>query len=168
MAVCVCECVGGGSSWGVDTSVSGRQQELGLCCPDGRWPLWRQPGFRLRPHPFENTSACLSDRPDGRQCHPGPPAAPGTGRGRRAGEMHSTLPPICSHIPVILFPASRPWGLTQLHAVIYSLPRLSFRFTWHTLTRMFALCSHIRHVMFRSAEFNCSKTVIINKQLSTL
>lgn len=35
------------------------QQEFGLFCLDGRWPLWRQPGFRLLPGPFENTSALL-------------------------------------------------------------------------------------------------------------
>lgn len=35
------------------------QREIGLSCPDGRWPLWRQPRFKLLPGPFENASALL-------------------------------------------------------------------------------------------------------------
>lgn len=61
VCVCVLWWVGGG---GVTTqeliclSLRG-QQEIGLSCPDGRWPLWRQSRFKLLPGPFENTPALL-------------------------------------------------------------------------------------------------------------
>lgn len=35
------------------------QQESGLSCPDGRWPLWRQSRVKLLPGPFENISVLL-------------------------------------------------------------------------------------------------------------
>lgn len=39
-------------------SLRGRQ-EIGLSCPDGRWPLWRQSRVKLLPGPFENISVLL-------------------------------------------------------------------------------------------------------------
>lgn len=59
MVVCACVWVGGLQPLELICLSLRGQQETGLCCPDGRWPLWRQPRFKLLPGPFENTSALL-------------------------------------------------------------------------------------------------------------
>lgn len=51
--------------WGIETGAGAEaqeltclplsgQQEVGLSCPDGRWPPWRQSRFKLLPGLFEN------------------------------------------------------------------------------------------------------------------
>lgn len=138
-------CVGGGAGGGVTTqeliclSLKG-QQEIGLSCPDDRWPLWRQSRFKLLPGPFENTSAPLewlaiwATVPSR-----SPPLCQAWGVGGMSGK-HGSLPqlPYSSHL-VSSISTVCPNTTTRW---IYSILIQDFPFTLHT----FSARTHINHM----------------------
>lgn len=90
--------------------------------------------------PLKTPRPCLSDWPYGQQCHPGTPRCARHGVWEAwVGSMAASSN---SHIPVILFLLSPHYVLTQLHAVIYCIPRQDFPFTLHTHRHAFTHTSN--------------------------